>query len=670
MAERPADRRARADRPFVPGSGRFCLRRAVPRSRARQRGLTLVLLLAIVTMSALYMMVSQLARVAQRVDRDIVTANALGEAKQALIGYAARDVRLKPRSPDRSAPPPGLPDPTTFYYSGALVAGYGFGVGADLQANDRPGSLPCPAPDESGIALPADDCASWSTAGAGVWKNRIGWLPWRTLGIPPLRDADGNLLWYAVSDSVRNGNLSSGGPALVLNSDSVHRAAPDPFAFKPLTVQGSVAAQNAVAVIIAPGQALPGQDRDGAKYSVRSYLEGENNYADNDAGSVSDDIFEMQPRSASFNDTLVSITAQELFAVVENAVALRIQRTIAPVLAQYYADWGALPYPAVFDADKARADFTGVAPTAGPPAELPLAPPVTVASTAAIAGQLPLLRIDDVQWSPTVTIKQLVSPGYGAFDPATQEQDPAVPPADDPPSSTVDTATSACTPTVVASAPDILACTINYSALGAGRPWVKIAATLPVGARGLVGAVAAPATTFVLASESLAGRANWDGSASVDYKARLVPATGAVGVDFTTPTPTPSLDSPGGDTAWFVRNDWYRLVRYALAPGAVPERPAGVAECTAGTTATCLDAGRANGTVEFSRAVLLLAGSKSFKAGPAAQLRQDEGGAATADLANYFEAGNLSADLQYEERRRADQPAAAFNDRLAAYKAP
>jgi len=669
MAGRPAGRRARADLPSSPGAARIRPRRGAPRPRARQRGLTLVLLLAVVTMSALYMMVSQLTRVAQRVDRDIVTAKALGEAKQALIGYAARDRRLRPRSPDRAAPPPGPPDPTSFYYSGALVSGYGAG-GIDIQPSDRPGSLPCPAPDESGIALPADACASWSTAGAGVWKNRVGWLPWRTLGVPPLRDADGNLLWYAVSDSVRNGNLNSGGPPLVLNSDIVHRAAPDPFAFKPLTVQGSVPAQNVVAVVIAPGQALSGQDRDGAKYSVRSYLEGANNYLDNDAGSTSDDVFEMQPRSTTFNDTLASITAAELFAVVENAVALRIQRTVMPLLEQYYADWGALPYPAVFDADKARADFTGVLPTAGPPAELPLAPPVTVASTAAIAGQLPLLRMDDVQWSPTVTIKQLVSPGFGAFDPTTQEQDPAVPATDDPPSSVIDTATSTCTPTVVTDAPDVLACTINYTALGSGRPWVKITATVPVGARGLVGAVAPPVTTFLLASESVAGRASWDGSVSVDYKARLSPAAGTVGIDFTGPAPAPRLDSPGGDTAWFVRNEWHRLVRYGLAPGAVPERPAGVSECTASTTATCLDARRANGVVEFSRAVLVLAGSKSFKAGPAAQLRQDEGGAATTDLANYFEAGNLSADLQYEERRRADQPAAAFNDRLAGYRAP
>lgn len=600
-------------------------------------------------MGALYMLLSQLGRAAQRVDRDLVTARALNEARQALIGYAARERRLRPLTPTNAMPP---------YHTAATIAAYGTSV-LNIEQNNRPGSLPCPAPDEDGIALPADACASWSTAGAGEWKNRVGWLPWRTLGIAPLRDADGNLLWYAVSDSVRNGNLASGGPALILNSDSVHRIAPDPFAFRPLTVQGTVPAQNVVAVVIAPGQALSGQDRAGARYSVRSWLEGENNYLDNDAGATSDGVFEMQHSSPAFNDALVSITAADLFAVVENAVALRMQRTIVPLLEEYYASWNAQPYPATFDADKARTDFAGTAPAVLP-----------VTATSVIAGHLPLLRTDDVAWG-AIAIRQLVSPGYGAFDPTTQEMDPAVPPSDDPDSgSTVDAATSTCTATPVADAPDTLACTVNHSALGPGRPWVKIIASVPMGARGIVGPVALPATTSALGSEAISGRAEQDGSVTVEYKARLSPVAGPVGIDFTGPTPTPRLDSPGGDTAWFVRNEWYRLAQYAVAPGAAPGKPGTVADCTSGTPATCLDARHANGTTEFSRAVLVLAGSKSFKAGPTAQLRQDEAGAVTTDLANYFESGNLSADLQYEEKRRASQPASAFNDRLAGYKAP
>jgi len=615
------------------------------RLRAKQRGLALVLLLAIVMMSALYMLVSQLSRAAQRVDRDIVTAGVLAEARQALIGHAARERRLRPLTPTSATPP---------HYAAATIATYGTS-GLNIEVNDRPGSLPCPAADEDGIALPADACASWSTAGAGVWKNRVGWLPWRTLGIPPLRDADGNLLWYAVSDSVRNGNLNSGGPLLILNSDSVHRAAPDPFAFRPLTVQGTTPAQNVVAVVIAPGQALPGQDRAGARYSVRSWLEGENNYLDNDAGATSDDVFETRLASPAFNDTLVSLTAADLFSVVENAVALRMQRTIVPLLAEYHANWNAQPYPAAFDADKARTDFAGAVPGTLP-----------ITATSVIAGQLPLLRTDDVQWG-AITVKQLVNPAYGAYDSTIHEQDATIPLAEGPDGGhTVGFAAptaSACAATVIANAPDTLDCTVYHS----GEPWVKITAHVPAGARGLVKAQLIPPLPAL--PVAMSGPSDQDGSTTMIYRTRLAPAGGSTVLQFSA-FPTLKLDSPGGDTAWFVRNEWYRLVQYAVAPGAAPGKPGPVADCTSAAPATCLDARRANGTVEFSRAVLVLAGSKSFKTGPAAQLRQDEAGAATTDPANYFEAANLTTDLQYEERRRANQPTAAFNDRLAGYRAP
>jgi hypothetical protein len=645
-ASRPGSR-ARAELPECVGRTRARVRRAD--LRGRQRGIALVLILALVMMGALFMLVNQLGRAAHRVDRDMVTTGALAEAKQALIGYAARERRLRPLTPDNATPP---------YYNAAAVASYGTN-GLNIDPSDRPGSLPCPAPDEDGIALPAAMCASWSTDGGGVWKNRIGWLPWRTLGIPPLRDADGNLLWYAVSDSFRDGSDNQPTPQpLVINSDTPHWTNTNPalpYAFRPLTVQGTVPAAKVVAVVIAPGQALSGQDRAGAKYSVRSWLEGENNYLDNDAGAVSDDVFEMLRASPTFNDTLVSVTAEELFSVVENAVALRAQRTIVPLLEGYYADWSALPYPATFDADKARTDFAGTVPGALP-----------VTATSVIAGHLPLLSTDDVAWGAT-TIKQLVNPLDALYDPAIHEPDASIPTTEGPGSGHTVNSSSACTPTVVPNAADSLNCTVNHT----GQPWVKITAAIPVGARGLVKTQLKAASPTPLTA-TLSGTAAQDGSTTMTYRARLA-AGASTDLQFDAFL-TMKLDNPGSSTAWFVRNEWYRLVQYAVAPGAAPGKPTSgpgtIADCTSGTTATCLDAQHANGTVEFSRAVLVLAGAKSYKAGPAAQLRQDDAGAVTTDPANYFESGNLSADLQYEEKRRASQPAAAFNDRLAGYKTP
>lgn len=632
------------------------------RPRAGQGGLAVVLLLTLITMGALYMLVTQFGRSAQRVDQNVVTMSALSEAKRALIGYAAREKRLRPLTPDNAVPP---------YYNAATIGSYGTNV-LNISSNDRPGSLPCPAPDEDGIALPAADCASWSAAGSGAWKNRVGWLPWRTLGIPPLRDADGNLLWYAVSDSFRNGSDNQATPVpLVVNSDTPNWTNTDPtapYAFRPLTVQGVAPAQKVVAIVIAPGPPLPGQNRGAAKYSVQSWLEGENDYVSNDGGGTSNDTFEMQLASPTFNDTLVSITAPELFSVVENAVALRMQRTIVPLLQEYYANWSALPYSATFDADKARTDFAGTVPGSLP-----------VNATSVIAGQTPLLRTDDVVWGAT-TIKQLVDPKYGAYDSTIHEKDASVPPAEDPDGGHVVSfsgpgTTSACSATANANAPDALNCTVYHT----GQPWVKITARIPVGALSFAKAqvesvVPSPALPLPPLSNGLSGASAQDGSVTMTYRARLASAP-STALQFTA-FPTLKLDTTGDATDWFIRNEWYRLVRYAIAPGAAPGKPIGkgaVADCTSLATATCLNARHANGTDDFSRAVLVLAGSKSFKAskaGPTAQLRQDDGSANTTDLNNYFESGNLTADLQYEEKRRADQPAAAFNDRLTGYKAP
>jgi hypothetical protein len=48
-----------------------------------------------------------------------------------------------------------------------------------------PDLLPCP--DAAGVE---------GVAGASCTGLTQGWLPWRTLGLPPLRDASGTCLWY------------------------------------------------------------------------------------------------------------------------------------------------------------------------------------------------------------------------------------------------------------------------------------------------------------------------------------------------------------------------------------------------------------------------------------------------------------------------------------------
>jgi len=62
-----------------------------------------------------------------------------------------------------------------------------------------PGYLPCPDLDGDGWA--ESTCGSMD--GASGQEQRLGRLPWKTLGLPELRDGDGERLWYAVSSKYK-----------------------------------------------------------------------------------------------------------------------------------------------------------------------------------------------------------------------------------------------------------------------------------------------------------------------------------------------------------------------------------------------------------------------------------------------------------------------------------
>lgn len=140
----------------------------------KQRGLALLVLVFFLALTATAYLVRSLDSNAIKVTRDKKSAIALAEAKDALIGFAA---------------------------------------GINLGASRRPGDLPCPDTNDDGQAE-----ASCNTA-----TSRLGRLPWRTLGLPDLRDATGERLWYAVSNNFKNStrtNCPSPGSAGCLNSDT------------------------------------------------------------------------------------------------------------------------------------------------------------------------------------------------------------------------------------------------------------------------------------------------------------------------------------------------------------------------------------------------------------------------------------------------------------------
>ena len=62
-----------------------------------------------------------------------------------------------------------------------------------------PGYLPCPDTDGDGWA----EATCGSLDGASGQASRLGLLPWKTLGLPDLRDGYGERLWYAVSSKYK-----------------------------------------------------------------------------------------------------------------------------------------------------------------------------------------------------------------------------------------------------------------------------------------------------------------------------------------------------------------------------------------------------------------------------------------------------------------------------------
>lgn len=125
-------------------------------SSPSQRGAALVAIAAILAIAVVASLTAAIARSATGPRRAAVSDQALATAREALIAHA------------------------TSRHLDEIVG---------------PGYLPCPDLDDDGWA--ESTCGSM-TGETGQWQ-RLGRLPWKTLGLPDLRDAFGERLWYAVS---------------------------------------------------------------------------------------------------------------------------------------------------------------------------------------------------------------------------------------------------------------------------------------------------------------------------------------------------------------------------------------------------------------------------------------------------------------------------------------
>lgn len=195
---------------------------------------------------------------------------------------------------------------------------------------NRPGSLPCPDRNNDGVAdlFAGSNCPSY-----------IGRLPWSTLDLPELLDGSGERLWYALSANYRDHSAAG-----ALNSDSAGQLT--------VNVNGTVASNDVVAVVFAPGPAVSSQNRSGANANiVNNYLEGTNADGDNtfEAGPLA-------PPQDSFNDQAVYITRDMLMTTVEQRVA----REARYCLAQFAAsNLGRFPWAAPMSDPLTFADQAG-----------------------------------------------------------------------------------------------------------------------------------------------------------------------------------------------------------------------------------------------------------------------------------------------------------------------
>ena len=130
------------------------------RSPSRQRGTLLLLALVLVLAGIAATITLQLAAAGGAARRERVSEMALAEAREALVAYA---------------------------------------VDRPINAVVGPGYLPCPDLDNDGWAEPT--CGSLS--GDTGQEQRLGRLPWKTLGLADLRDGYGERLWYAVSSKYK-----------------------------------------------------------------------------------------------------------------------------------------------------------------------------------------------------------------------------------------------------------------------------------------------------------------------------------------------------------------------------------------------------------------------------------------------------------------------------------
>lgn len=541
------------------GARRPDSRRQLPR---RARGFVGMVMLVILVVGALTYLVGGLSATDIKARQDAQTQQALKLAKEALIARAAVD-------------------------------------------ENRPGTLPCPDRHEptSENAGQADSMGT-TCVNADMTQRQyfVGRFPWKTLGLEDLRDGYGERLWYALSPAFAHRNESDA----LINSDTQGQ----------LTVRSSNGSEEpgVIAMVFSAGFPIGGQTRSDP-LDPAQYLDQENGNTAGFTFAARRTITSPGQAGFPFNDRATLIRHDELFRLVENRVAQRLEGEIAPMLRDYRNAWSKvsqtmLPFAAAFQPGQPADSFCG---TAGEPAGL------LPVSSACLSWDNISVEVDDEEVTPS---------GCAAAPPKQPDKDRMV----------------------------ALVCAVNH------QPGDKIEINARL--RNTTKTLAVPVQTSKVKYGSFPGYTgippllvslshNVKSGGHVEIRYRAF-AWFAGTTTITLPVYSAATNykaAAGKDPSWFFDNEWYRLTYYAAARA---EMPNATGECVPGDLdpdKACLIVHGGAAPNDDKAAVLVLAGrALAGKTRPSTA------------LTDYFEGENADGASAFEMRAASNTK--SFNDKL------
>lgn len=269
---------------------------AIFKLRRRQRGAALMIMIVILVTGVASALIGALSTTALNTARQGTAADELARAREALVSYAIT---------------------------------YG-----DTHASKVHGYLPCPDPD--GTAGANGEGSSETCGNKDV--STIGRLPWKTLGLPSLRDGNGECLWYAVAGTYKNNPMTD-----MMNWDT-------PGLFEILDASGATIAQDVVAVVFAPGTVLGSQNRApdgtapicGGNYTASNYLDSDGTLNNGAVSTSANAITQFRlTSSAQINDRLIYITRQDIWnAMLKRNDFMTTLAAMTRKTAECIADYG------------------------------------------------------------------------------------------------------------------------------------------------------------------------------------------------------------------------------------------------------------------------------------------------------------------------------------------